>query len=89
MSPGYKRADKPFIFLGRTSLTIALQEYKIVKNDAKKNPVEKTQRDVYNKILGCVQYIFGIVIFLPVAETESNIVRCNVKLVFKHAFECI
>jgi hypothetical protein len=47
LSPGYKRREKPFIFLTQTSLTIALQDYTIIKNGAKKKPVEDFQRDVY------------------------------------------
>jgi len=39
-----------FYFLPRISLTIALQGYAIIKNDAKKNPVEKFQRDVKKKL---------------------------------------
>jgi len=37
-------------FLLRISLTIALQGYAIIKNDAKKNPVENFQRDVKKKL---------------------------------------
>ena len=38
------------LFFATDSLTIALQEYAIIKNDAKKNPVEKFQRDVQKKL---------------------------------------
>jgi len=38
------------LFFATDSLTIALQGYAIIKNDAKKNPVENFQRDVKKKL---------------------------------------
>ena len=42
-----------FFILPRSSLTIALQGYAIIKKDAKKNPVGLFQRDVQKKLNMC------------------------------------